>query len=320
MFKFISIVKNKKIIIAAILIVGFFFFLYQFSPSKIGEKQEIFVLPLQISQDQIVEKLQSEGFIKSKTFFNWVLILKGGHEEIASGGYFLSKNMWAWEIAEILVNHPSQTWVFLPEGLRKEEIAEILENKLNWPEDEKGKFLTEAQEGYLFPDTYLIDLDWSGGKVAKRLYSQFEENVAGLFQEAESENIRTDTLIVLASLVQREAANEKEMPLLAGIIWNRWLGGIPFQIDATIQYVLGEPGNWWPIIKKEDYKIDSPYNTYLHKGRPPSPICNPGLAAISAVIHSEESDYLYYIHDSQGQIHLAKTYEEHLKNIAKYLK
>jgi UPF0755 protein len=313
-------VKIKKIIIAAILIIGFFFFLYQFSPSKIGTKQEIFVLPLQVSQDQIVDKLQSEGFIKSKTAFNWILTLKGDRGEIASGGYFLSKNMWAWEIAEILVNHPSQTWVFLSEGLRKEEIAEILENKVNWPEDEKENFLTEAQEGYLFPDTYLIDLDWPGEKIAKRLYSQFEENVADLFQEAESENIRTDTLIVLASLIQREAANENEMPLLAGIIWNRWLGGIPFQIDATIQYVLGELGNWWPIIKKEDYKIDSPYNTYLHKGRPPSPICNPGLAAINAVIHSEDSDYLYYIHDNQGQIHLAKTYEEHLKNIAKYLK
>lgn len=110
------------------------------------------------------------------------------------------------------------------------------------------------------------------------------------------------------------------MPLIAGVIWDRWLQDMKFKIDATIQYALGKSGNWWPIIKPEDYKLDSSYNTYIHKGRPPSPICNPGLAAIDAVINSEDSEYLYYLHDSEGQIHLAKTYEEHLQNIKKYLK
>jgi UPF0755 protein len=96
---------------------------------------------------------------------------------------------------------------------------------------------------------------------------------------------------------------------------------MPFQIDATVQYALGEPGNWWPVIKPEDYyKTDSPYNTYINKDRPPFPICNPGLAAISAVIHSQDSDYLYYLHDAMGQIHLAKTYQEHQANIEKYLR
>jgi predicted RNase H-like HicB family nuclease len=155
--------------------------------------------------------------------------------------------------------------------------------------------------------------------VAKRMESQFNEKTADLFKEATEKDIRNDTLIVLASLVQRETANEEEMPIIAGVIWNRWLKDMPFQIDATIQYVLGEPGNWWPIIKPEDYKLDSPYNTYLHKGRPPTPICNPGLATIDAVINSEETEYLYYLHDGEGQIHLAKTYEEHQANIEQYL-
>ncbi len=157
-----------------------------------------------------------------------------------------------------------------------------------------------------------MDLDFTGSDVAKRMESQFNEKTADLLAQAAEKNIRNDTLIVLASLVQREAASEQEMPIIAGVIWNRWLKDMPFQIDATIQYALGEPGNWWPIIKPDDYKLDSPYNTYIHKGRPPSPICNPGLAAINAVVNSEDSEYLYYLHDSQGQIHLAKTYEEHL--------
>jgi UPF0755 protein len=150
--------------------------------------------------------------------------------------------------------------------------------------------------------------------------NKFNEKVTDLFEEAVEKNIRNDTLIVLASLVQREAADEEEMPIIAGVIWNRWLNDMKFEIDATVQYVLGGPGDWWPKIKPEDYKADSPYNTYLHEGRPPTPICNPGLAAIDAVIHSEDSEYLYYLHDEEGQIHLAKTYEEHLENIEKYLK
>jgi len=166
----------------------------------------------------------------------------------------------------------------------------------------------------------LLNLDYTGKDAAKRTENQFNEKTADLFKEAKENNIRNDTLIVLASIIQREAANEEEMPLIAGIIWNRWLKDIPFQIDATIQYALGEPGNWWKKIRPEDYKIDSPYNTYLHKGRPPAPICNPGLAAIKAIIHSEETEYLYYLHDENRQIHLAKTYEEHLENIEKYLK
>jgi len=207
----------------------------------------------------------------------------------------------------------------IPEGLRKEEIAEMVQEKIGWPEVEERRFLSWTKEGYLFPDTYLLNIDYTGQEVADRMKNKFNEEVADLFKEAEENNILNDTLIVLASLIQREAGNEEQMPLIAGIIWNRWLQDMKFEIDATVQYALGEPGNWWPKIKPEDYKTDSPYNTYRHTGRPPAPICNPGLAAIDAVINSEDSEYLYYLHDSEGQIHPAKTYEEHKENIKKYL-
>lgn len=227
--------------------------------------------------------------------------------------------MYPWTIANILIAFPYQKWVTLPEGLREEQMAEILQEKLGWTAAEKQQFLLSSEEGYSFPDTYLLNQDQTGYQVAKRLSDRFNEKVAGLFKEAEEQNIRNDSLIVLASLVQRETANEEQMPLIAGIIWNRWLKGMKFEIDATLQYALGEVGNWWRIIKPEDRQINSPYNTYLHKGRPPTPISNPGLAAIRAVIYPEETEYLYYLHDENRQIHPAKTYQEHLDNIEKYL-
>jgi UPF0755 protein len=228
-----------------------------------------------------------------------------------------------WILADSLIRFPYEKWVVIPEGLRKEQVAEIIQKKLNWAEETKEEFLTNSEEGYLFPDTYLLQVlnfENTGKITAEIMKNEFENKVANLFQQAEESRIRNDTLIVLASLVQREAGNEEEMPLIAEVIWNRWLQDMPFQIDATVQYALGTTENWWPIIQKEDYNTDSSYNTYLHKGRPPFPICNPGLAAISAVINSEDNDYLYYLHDNQGQIHLAKTYQEHLQNIEQYLK
>jgi len=314
--------KIIKIIIGivAILIAGISFFVFQFLGPERGVPEERIVVNLTTTEAELIPKLKEQGYIKSEWAFNFVLKRKGWQEKIEPGGYQISKAMSVWQIADILVNHPFQKWVVIPEGLRATEIAERLQQILDWTDAKKAEFLLNSEEGYLFPDTYLFNLDHTGEEVAKRMENQFNEKVADLFKESKEKNIRNDTLIVLASLVQREAANEKEMPVIAGVIWNRWLKDMPFQIDATIQYALGEPGNWWPVIKPEDYKIDSPYNTYINKGRPPSSICNPGLAAIDAVINSQDSDYLYYLHDSEGQIHLAKTYEEHLANIEKYLK
>lgn len=308
------------LIIAAAMVIALFIFFYQFSaPLRTAEKERI-VVNLNTSEAELIPKLKEQGYIRSEWAFKFVLKIKKWQGKIKPGGYEVSKGMNAWQLADILVNKPFQKWVVIQEGLRKEEIAEKLQEKLNWPESKKNEFIAESKEGYLFPDTYLFDLDYSGKEAAKKMESQFNEKVAELFIEAKKNNIKNDTLIVLASIIQREAANEKEMPLIAGVIWNRWLKGMPFQIDATVQYVLGEPGNWWKKIKPEDYKIDSPYNTYINKGRPPAPISNPGLEAIKAVLNPEETEYLYYLHDNKRQIHLAKTYQEHLENIKKYLK
>ncbi len=300
-------VKNKKIVI-------------QLSAPKKEAEEERLVIDLTTLEPELISNLHSRGFIRSPLVFNILLTLWGGKGKIEPGAYLVSKSMNALRIIEILVNHPYQKWVVTPEGLRKEEVAAIVKDKLGWMDSRKKEFLEVSKEGYLFPDTYLLNLDYSGEEVAKRMMDQFNEKVANLFLKAEELDIRNDTLIVMASLVQREAASEEEMPLIAGIIWNRWLKDMYFEIDATVQYALGEPGNWWPLITLEDYKVDSPYNTYLHQGRPPAPICNPGLAAIEAVVFPEETDYLYYLHDENGKIHPALTYEEHLENVDKYLK
>lgn len=309
---------NKVIIILIITLLflgGIYYFLFSAPGGDVT--QERFVVGLNMDKGELIAELKEQGFIRNEQVFEFVL---KNQETITPGAYKISRNMDVWALADTFAR---QAWVVVPEGLRKEEVAEILQEQLYWKDETKQEFLDNAVEGYLFPNTYLFDMSNAGNAgedIAQRMMNQFNEEAADLFTEAEEEDIRNDTLIVLASLVQREAANEEQMPIIAGVIWNRWLEDMNFGIDATVQYALGEEGDWWPKISSDDYGTDSPYNTYLYKGRPPVPICSPGLAAISAVIYPEESNYLYYLHDSEGEIHLAETYEEHLSNIEEYLK
>lgn len=314
---------KKKIILGFLLFLlvagGIFgFFVFQFVPSQFKAEEEKFVIKQDAQEQEVMEKLHSEGFIKNKEAFDFVLKYKGWQRKIKPGGYEISKSMWPWQIADVLVNNPSQRWVFIREGLRVEEIAETLRVSLGWDKNEKQEFLNSAKEGYMWPDTYLFDLNSSGEDMVRRMLNEFNENFSELAIQTLEKNVRNDTVIILASLIQREAANDEEMPIISGIIWNRLLDDYYLQIDATLQYALGGPGNWWPKITGKQYKMDSPYNTYTNKGRPPGPICSPGLAAIKAVIFPQETDYFYYLHDREGKIHYAKTFEEHLENIEEY--
>ena len=318
--------RNKKIIIAGgiVLLAGISIGLYQFffSAPRKGLEMERIVINLNTTEEELIPKLKEQGYIKSEWAFNFVLKTKGWQGKIKPGGYKVSKNMSAWILADTLIRFPYQRWIVIPEGLRKEEIAEIARKELGWTEDTKNEFLNYAKEGYLFPDTYLLQVlnfENAGKQTAQRMENNFNEKYQTIFKEFEKQNIRNDTAIILASIIQREAANVEQMPLIAGIIWNRLLKPMPLQIDATVQYILGKEDNWWRPVTAEEYKTKSPYNTYLYEGKPPAPICNPGLAAIESVAHSEETEYFYYLHDEDRQIHCAETYQEHLDNIKKYL-
>jgi UPF0755 protein len=128
----------------------------------------------------------------------------------------------------------------------------------------------------------------------------------------------SDENLILASLVEREVRVDTDRKIVAGIILKRLKADWPLQIDATIQYVLGNKNDWWP--KNIDTKFESKYNTYLNPGIPPTPICNPGLRSIEAVLSPQNTNYWYYISDDQGVTHFAKTLAEHNLNVDKYLR
>jgi UPF0755 protein len=319
---------KKYVILAAVIIfAGILYFLFFAAPQGSVEPER-FVVPLNASRSQAIQSLVDEGFIKSSFGFNIALLLRGKFGAIAPGGYKISKNQNVFQIAGILTAEPYMKWVVVPEGERKEQIADMLAQELDWSNQTKNEFLneyaskgTDYKEGIYFPDTYLLPKDETGGQIAERFIAHFQEKFAPLYPQFTKQNVRWPTAIKIASLVEREAANENDMPLIAGIIWNRLLQNMKLDIDATIQYARGDIGNgyWAPLISG-DTKMNSPYNTYLHAGLPPTPISNPGLPAIEAVLNPAKTKCLYYIHDKDGVIHCAITYAEHQANIEKYLK
>lgn len=218
--------------------------------------------------------------------------------------------------------NPYMRIVKVQEGLRKEEVAEIVADKLDWSPQEKEDFINSANvEGHFFPTTYLIYKDADPASVEETMNKEFSKQVDKIKKPISKQIINEDTALKIASIIQREAAGKEDMNLISGIIWNRIFAGMKLQIDATLQYAKGsEEDGWWGEVSSADKKIKSAYNTYLNTGLPPGPIANPGLAAISAAFNPAKTDCLFYLHDKNRQIHCAKTYEEHKKNIDLYLK
>lgn len=223
--------------------------------------------------------------------------------------------------------NPSVKVVYVKEGLRKEEIAEVVGNKLGWDDEEKNDFInahlalkSENLEGKYFPKTYLLNVDEDPMGTVATMLKQFTKETAKIKKQKTMQVVNQDTAIKIASIIQREAAGKQDMKLISGIIWNRLWAGMKLQMDATLQYAKGsEEDGWWEHVYAVDKNIDSPYNTYKESGLPPSPIANPGLAAIDAAYNPQKTSCLFYIHDKKKRIHCAKTYEEHKRNIERYL-
>ena len=276
--------------------------------------------------DTVQRELKAGGYIKSMTAFRLAYAKERGPLSVKEGGYMLSPSMDAWTVASRLSEPPYLSWVTFPAGWRKEQIAAHLAEELGWTPEQVQKFVevdtapTFSQiEGVYSGGTYLIPSDQDPAKVAARLRDRFQQAFAPYAALAAEKNVTWTEALTMASLIEREAAKD-DKELVAGILWNRINEGMRLQVDATLQYIRGEEGNWWPVPRSEDKSLASAFNTYRNEGLPPHPIANPSLESIEAALNPEETSCLFYLHDNNGQIHCSETYEEHRQNIELYLR
>lgn len=283
---------------------------------------EIFVIRSGEGVRSVSARLTKENFIRSSTAFFLLVKMLGIDSELQAGDFRLNRSMNARMIAEELTHGIVDVWVTTLEGWRVDEVATKLAKELDIPE---GEFLKVAQEGYMFPDTYLIPKNATAGAIVQVFRENFDTKVTpAMREEAMSRGLTLNDVITMASIVEREGRTDQDRPVIAGILLKRLEAGWPLQADATLQYISGYQSadkTWWKkIVTNADKELESPYNTYKNTGLPPGPISNPGLAAITAVIYPQPSDYWYYLHDPSGGVHYAVTYDEHLANIAAYLR
>jgi UPF0755 protein len=225
--------------------------------------------------------------------------------------------------------NPNKKYLAVVEGMRKEEVANLCQEKLGWDNLEEQAFAEtlscsteDNDEGYLLPGVYIVDKNSSPKDIKLEMKQRFDDFLRLKVAEfgADAERLDIDTVITVASIIQREAGGLRDMNLVSGIIWNRLALGMPLQVDATLQYIKGKDGKWWPYVLSKDKYLTSAYNTYQNVGLPPTPISNPGEGAIGAALNPEKTDCIFYLHDKYGRIHCSKDYTEHKKNINKYLR
>ena len=276
------------------------------APSK-DTKQVPFMINKGSSIALIGNNLEKAGLVRNGLVFRYYVQFTNTQNKIQAGEFQLSPNLSLVQIVDKLKKGPTEIWVTIPEGLRREEIATKFAITLNKDENFTKEFLTltVGKEGYLFPDTYLFPKDATATQIVNRMTGTFNQKIKDV----------TYQQLIMASMLERETFADSEKPIVAGVLYKRIKNDWPLQVDATLQYIKGD----WKPVYSIDKELKSPFNTYKNLGLPPNPICNPGLSSILAAISPEESEYWYYIHDNDAKIHFARTLEEHNSNIKKYL-
>ncbi len=285
-----------------------------------------FIVPQNKASFNLADSLFENKVIKNKNAF---LFLKNNffkNIEVKDGGYYLNQSLNSWQILEKLSGKQDLMWVNIYFCPRKEQVGEKLASTLGWDNEKLDQWnnlfkSTEYYEGVFYPDTYLIPVNETVEEIANRFIRNFDTKFSTLSEDYIDKNIKWTTGLKIASLIAREAAGREDMHLISGIIWNRLNQDMRLQIDATMQYTLGknENGSWWGSIDLEQKRKDSPYNSYLHEGLPPTPICSPNIEYIEAALNPTETDCIFYLHDRNKKIYCSETYEEHKENIKKYL-
>lgn len=321
-FKTLTILLSICLLFFAAFILAF----YHFSspPSSVEVSPSVFVIPKGQALGIIGRRLEEDGYIKNAFLFKLMVKQKNFEKKLQAGSFSVSPSMELDTIIFTLTKGTNDVWITIPEGWRSEEIAESLD-RLELSEFNKDEFVksTFNVEGTLFPDSYLVPKTISTSEVIELLTSTFEQKVMSKYSDDfNSSNLSFEELMVLASIIEREARSYEQMRKVSGILYNRLKIGMALQVDATLQYIKGYNnvnGSWWTPPLAVDKELDSSFNTYKITGLPPSPICNPGLDAIKAALFPLPSNNLYYLHDKNGVLHVAEDLSGHNQNIFRFL-
>jgi UPF0755 protein len=304
-------------------------------PAGYDDTPVTFVVEPGESAATIAARLEELGLVTEGELFRMFIRYHEIDANLEAGEYVLRPNMTMAEIAETLQHaRIEEVTVTVPEGWRAEQVAQMLAQENIVDGDEflalvrRGKFdysllrdrpEESSLEGFLFPETYRIPAQAEPEDLIERMLSTLDERFTPEMRRLAVERGMTIyEVIILASIVEREAVMAEERPIIASVFLNRLEQAMYLRADPTVQYAKGydaTTGQWWAPVTPEDWEaVDSPYSTYLYPDLPPGPICSPGLSAIQAVLEPADTEYLFFLAKGDGSHAFAITYEEHLQN------
>ena len=321
------------LVIIGILIIGGGLGALYFVPNTFAQDDGTQVVVIEKGQTgtEIADMLFERGLIRSTQGFKLWLYLSGTNDKLQTGHYQIPNKVTVRELISLLQEgHVESIRITIPEGYTVGDIAIVLEkNQIMKAKD----FLAEAKtyvpypymkgtkpatypvEGFLFPSTYEIPVGATPRDAIQMMADEMNRYLTpAVKKQIQAQHMSIHDFVTLASIVERESLFDADRPTIAGVFKKRLAHGIPLQSDATISYVLGYAKE---NVTIGDTQLQSPYNTYVSKGLPPGPIANPGKKALDAVLHSENTDYLYFVADKEGHNHFSKSYEEHLAAVNK---
>ncbi len=358
-----TLLKSCFLLVAIVLVVGIAAYIVTtswyndaiFQPYSSSTEEVLIEVPEGESLTNLAKTLEAKGLIKSELAVRVYLRLNNLLPNIRYGTYSIAKNQTVLQIIDTLEKgeFKAAIWVTIKEGLRYEQIADILDIRFAEGGSEvrfnKTLFLDIAEHpdnyifdnkdvtqllkttkpagnplrGYLYPDTYRFDIDATSQQVVETL-------ISNLNKKLKENNIDVSNVLnpnsqlksfyqalILASILEKEANGSDDRELISGIFHNRLEDKYLLQADSTVNFITGKLD---PGVLIEDTKIDSPYNTYKYTGLPPTPISNPGIATIKAALNPKKTKFYFFVHDSKGNVYYAETFLKHQDNINRYLK
>lgn len=325
------------ILIAVVLIgIGTLFYYFQ-RLNTVNKENSYLIINSESSLEDISKQLQGKSIIKSKDTFLLYTKLNRFSNNIKGGNFIVKPNTSYKELSLKLQSSQSDfTVVTIPEGFSFYQIAERLEKNTSIKKEDflgvrvsnlttNSLVLNKTNiyyglEGFLYPDTYYVPNGATEKEIANLMFDRFNSVFSDKYVDRAKElGLDINDVITIASLIEKEAANDSERSKIAGVIYNRIEKGIPLQIDASVIYAITKGESKMKKVLYDNLKVQDPYNTYVNKGLPPGPIASPGKPSIEAALYPEEHDYFYYVASGSGHV-FSKTYEEHLSNIKKYIK
>lgn len=320
-------IKRRVYIIFFLLLVLSAFLVHTFSPKSVKRKDV--EIDYGLSSIKIAVKLYREGLIRNPlSFLSLHLLFK---KKLEAGEYEFDGTVFPWDVYFKIARGEKKLYrITIPEGSDLYDIANTLQEHgvcskedflkhANSPETAKRYGLNvHTMEGFLFPDTYFFSKKTHPVKVIDVMHKNFIKRTQKLREELQQKGLTLEKWVTLASMIEKETAIKEERFLVSAVIHNRIKKGMKLDIDPTVIYALKRKDKWKGVLTRKHLLIDDPYNTYMYKGLPPSPICNPGLDSLEAALKPAEVDYLFFVATGDGGHAFSSNYTKHADNVRWY--